>query len=167
MMMWCWWCAWPGLRGSRSSGRWRGRAAAEARAHRRSGPGDLARENKIGWACELQWVTAVLLEYWIGGGRWRRGLSTGSQGYGGAPARWGARESERQWKCTCVSARVSPWGAPGRTSSRETGTVGESCCWQAGGTRGGSGSGGATWSSEERASAGWGAAARVLGRHVA
>jgi hypothetical protein len=32
---------------------------------------------------------------------------------------------------------------------------------------GGSGGGGVTWSSEERASAGWGAAARVLGRHVA
>jgi hypothetical protein len=60
---------------------------------------------------------------------------------------------------------VSPWGAPGRTSSRERGTAGESCCWQAGGTRGGSG-GGVTWSSEERASAGWGAAARVLGRHM-
>jgi hypothetical protein len=36
-----------------------------------------------------------------------------------------------------------------------------------GGTRGGLGGGGATWSSEERASARWGAAARVLGRHVA
>jgi hypothetical protein len=95
VMMWCWWCAWPGLRGSRLSGRWRGRAAAEARAHRRSGPGDLARENEIGRACEFQWVTAVLLEQWIGGGRRRRRLSTGSQGYGRAPARWGARESER------------------------------------------------------------------------
>jgi hypothetical protein len=97
--------------------RWRGRAAAEARAHGRSGPGDLARENEIGWACELQWVVVVLLEYLIGGGRRRRRLSTGSRGYGGAPARCRARESERQWKCTCVSARVSPWGAPGCTSS--------------------------------------------------
>jgi hypothetical protein len=35
-----------------------------------------------------------------------------------------------------------------------------------GGARGGS-SGGATWRSEGRASAGWGAAVRVLGRHVA
>jgi hypothetical protein len=41
----------------------------EARAHRRSGPGDLARENEIGWACELRWVTVVLLEHWIGGGK--------------------------------------------------------------------------------------------------
>jgi hypothetical protein len=62
-MMWCWSCAWPGQRGSRSSGRRRGRAAAEARAHRRCGPGDLARENKIGQACELQWVAVVLLEH--------------------------------------------------------------------------------------------------------
>jgi hypothetical protein len=90
-----------------------------------------------------------------------------SRGSSRAPARCGARESERQWKCTCVSARVSPWGAPGRTSSQERGTAGESCCWQAGSTRGGSGGGGATWISEERASAGWGAASRVLGRHVA
>jgi hypothetical protein len=31
----------------------------EARPHRRCGPGDLAWEIEIGWACELQWVTAV------------------------------------------------------------------------------------------------------------
>jgi hypothetical protein len=36
-----------------------------------------------------------------------------------------------------------------------------------GGRRGGSGGGGTTWRSEQRASAGWGAAVRVLGRHVA
>jgi hypothetical protein len=35
------------------------------------------------------------------------------------------------------------------------------------GRRDGSGGGGVTWRSEERASAGWGAATRVLGRHVA
>jgi hypothetical protein len=40
-------------------------------------------------------------------------------------------------------------------------------CWQAGGMRGGSGGDGATWKSEGRASAGWGAAAQVLGRHMA
>jgi hypothetical protein len=40
-------------------------------------------------------------------------------------------------------------------------------CWHAGGMRGGSGSGSATWSGREGSSAGWGAAARVLGRHVA
>jgi hypothetical protein len=62
-MMWCWWGAWPGLRGGGLTGRRRGRAAAEARAHRRCGPGDLVQENKIGRACELQWVTVVLLEH--------------------------------------------------------------------------------------------------------
>jgi hypothetical protein len=54
-MTWCWWCAWPKLRGGGSTGRRRGRAAVEARAHRRCGPGDLARENEIGRVCELQW----------------------------------------------------------------------------------------------------------------
>jgi hypothetical protein len=42
-----------------------------------------------------------------------------------------------------------------------------SMCWHARGMRGSSGSGGATWSGREGSSAGWGAAARVLGRHVA
>jgi hypothetical protein len=28
-VMWCWWCAWPGLRGGAASGRRRDRAAAE------------------------------------------------------------------------------------------------------------------------------------------
>jgi hypothetical protein len=94
VIMWCWWCAWPGLRGSRSSGRRRGRAATEARAHRRCGPVDLAWENKIGQACELQWVAVVLLEHWIRGEKRQRRLSTVSRGYGGAPARCGARERE-------------------------------------------------------------------------
>jgi hypothetical protein len=88
-----------------------------------------------------------------------RGWEAAEAAVNGEPRqRWGARGSERQWKCSCVSARVSLGGAPGRTSSRERGTVGESCC---------SGGGGAMWSSDECASAGWGAAARVLGRHVA
>jgi hypothetical protein len=56
-------CAWPGPRGSRLSGRRRGRAAVEARAHRHYGPGNLAWENEIGRACELQWVTGMLLEH--------------------------------------------------------------------------------------------------------
>jgi hypothetical protein len=43
--------------------------AAEARAHRRSGPVDLAWETEIGWAGEHQWVAAMLLEHWIGGGK--------------------------------------------------------------------------------------------------
>jgi hypothetical protein len=29
VMMWCWWCAWQGLKGGGASGRWRDRAAAE------------------------------------------------------------------------------------------------------------------------------------------
>jgi hypothetical protein len=56
------------VRGSGSSGRRRGGAAAEARAHRRSGPVDLAQDSKIGWAWEHQWLAAMLLEYWIEGG---------------------------------------------------------------------------------------------------
>jgi hypothetical protein len=68
-MMWCWWCAWPGLRGDGAAGRRRNRAAAEARALWRSGPIDLVRESEIGQACEHQWVAGVLLEHWIEGGR--------------------------------------------------------------------------------------------------
>jgi hypothetical protein len=34
-----------------------------ARAHRRGGPAALAWESEIGWVCEHQWVTAVLLEH--------------------------------------------------------------------------------------------------------
>jgi hypothetical protein len=85
----------PGLRGSGLSGRRRGQAAAEARAHRRSGPVDLARESEIGWACEHQWLAAMLLEYWIEDGERQRQLSTVSRGSGGAPARCGAGERER------------------------------------------------------------------------
>jgi hypothetical protein len=138
-MTWCWWCAWPGLRGGGSTGRRRGRAAAEARAHRRCGPGDLVWENEIGWACELQWVAVVLLEHWIRGGKRQRQLSTVSRGCGGAPARWKARESERQWKCTCVSARVSPWGAPGRAQGPEEGMAAREQLLATGRRRGGSG----------------------------
>jgi hypothetical protein len=65
-----------GLRGGGSSGRRRGRAAAEARAPRRSGPGDLVRESAIERVCEHQWVAAVLLEHWIKGGKRQRRLST-------------------------------------------------------------------------------------------
>jgi hypothetical protein len=38
---------------------------------------------------------------------------------------------KRRWKCKCVKARVSSWGAPGHVSSRERDTTGESRCWQA------------------------------------
>jgi hypothetical protein len=53
VMMWCWWCAGPGLRGDGAAGQWRGRAAAGSRAHRRSGPVVLVQEGKIRRACEL------------------------------------------------------------------------------------------------------------------
>jgi hypothetical protein len=37
-------------------------------------------ENEFGLVCELQWVAAVLLEHWIGGGKRQRRLSTVSRG---------------------------------------------------------------------------------------
>jgi hypothetical protein len=58
-MMWCCWCPWLGLRAGGSTGRRRGRAAAEARAHRRSGPVVPVHESEIGQAGEHQWVAAV------------------------------------------------------------------------------------------------------------
>jgi hypothetical protein len=45
VMMWCWWWTCRGLRGGGSMGRRRGRAAAGARAHRRSGPVVLVQES--------------------------------------------------------------------------------------------------------------------------
>jgi hypothetical protein len=139
VMMWCWWCACPGLRGDGGAGRRRGRAAAEARARRRSGPVDLARETEIGWACEHQWVAAMLLEYWVEGGERHRRLSTVSRSYGGALAGQRAWEEEGQCKCGCVNARESTLGAQGCASSRGEGTASESCCCQAGGGHGSSG----------------------------
>jgi hypothetical protein len=67
-----------------------------ARAHRRGGPTILARLSEIGWACEHQWVAAVLLEHWIEVGRWQRQLTMASQGSGGAPARVVKRRKERE-----------------------------------------------------------------------
>jgi hypothetical protein len=95
------------------------------------------------------------------------GGAAGSRGCGGAPVWWGAREKEKQWKCRRVKARVGSWGAPGHVQGPEEDTATREQLLATGGMRGGSGSGGATWRSEERASAGWGAVARVLGRHVA
>jgi hypothetical protein len=48
VMMWYWQCSWPGLGGGGSMGRRRGRAAAEARAHRRSGLVVLVHKSEIG-----------------------------------------------------------------------------------------------------------------------
>jgi hypothetical protein len=49
------------------------------------------RESETGWVGELQGVTAVLLEHWIAGGRWRGRLTTVARGCDGAPARSCAR----------------------------------------------------------------------------
>jgi hypothetical protein len=54
VMMWCWRCAWPGLGGGGSTGRRRGQAAAESRAHRRSGLVVLVDKSEIGRAGEHQ-----------------------------------------------------------------------------------------------------------------
>jgi hypothetical protein len=81
------------------------------------------REIGIGWVSELQGVTAVLLEHWIGDGKWQRRLSTAARGCGGGPARCGARERKWQWKCRCVNARGSAWEAPGCARDPEEGVV--------------------------------------------
>jgi hypothetical protein len=52
VVMWCWRCTWPGLGGGGSTGRQRGRAAAEVRADRRSGPVVPVHEGEIGRAGE-------------------------------------------------------------------------------------------------------------------
>jgi hypothetical protein len=59
-LMWCCWCAWPGLRGGVSMGRRRGRAAARFELTGTAGDDVWGRENEIGLAGEHQWVAAVL-----------------------------------------------------------------------------------------------------------
>jgi hypothetical protein len=66
-----------------------------------------------------------------------------------------------------ASARASSRGALGRARGPEEGTVVQEQLLAIGGVRGGSGGGGMMWRGEDRASAGWGMAARALGRHVA
>jgi hypothetical protein len=85
-MMWCWWCAWQGLRGGRASGRWRDRAAEELELIDTMVQAARVRESEIGRVCEPQWVAAVLLEHWI---------TTAGRSCGGAPARSSAREEGR------------------------------------------------------------------------
>jgi hypothetical protein len=135
-MMWCWWCAWQGLRGGRASGRRRDRAATELELTGAVVRAARVRESEIGRVCEPQWVAAVLLEHWIAGGRRRRRLMATGRSCDGAPVRSNAREEGRQWKSECVKARVSSLGAQGCASSRGGGTASESRCWQAGGRRG-------------------------------
>jgi hypothetical protein len=117
VMMWFWWCAWPGLGGSGSPGRRRGRAAAGARAHRRSGPVVLVQESEIGRVGELRWVMEMLFVHWIGDGKQRGRLTTVARGCGGGPVRCGGRESKWQWECGCGNVRGSALGALGCASS--------------------------------------------------
>jgi hypothetical protein len=93
-VMWCWWCAWQGLRGGGASGRWRDRAAAELELTGAVVRAARVRESEIGLLSELQWVAAVLLEHWITGVGWRRRLMTTSRGSGGAPAKVVERRKE-------------------------------------------------------------------------
>jgi hypothetical protein len=48
VVMWCWRSTWPGLGDDGSTGRRRGRAVAEVRAHRRSGSVVLVLKSEIG-----------------------------------------------------------------------------------------------------------------------
>jgi hypothetical protein len=73
-----------------------------ARAHRRSGPAVLALESEIGWACEHQWVAAVLLEHWIEDGRQQRRLTAASRGSDVAPVRSSRAEEGRR--------SIAAWG---------------------------------------------------------
>jgi hypothetical protein len=75
-------------------GQRRGRAVAETRAHRRSGPVVPVHESEIGWAGELQWVTGMLFVHWIGDGKRRGRLTTAARGCDGGPVRCGGRERE-------------------------------------------------------------------------
>jgi hypothetical protein len=81
------------------------------------------REHKIGWAGEHQWVVAMLQQRWIGARRRCGRLTTVTRGYGGGPARGGARERKRSWKCSRVKARRDAWVAPGGARGPEEGVV--------------------------------------------
>jgi hypothetical protein len=104
-------------------GRRRGRAAAEARAHRRSGPAVPVHESEIGRVGELQWVMGMLFVHWIGDGKWHGWLPTVSRGSGGASAGCGGRNREKGAKWACANARASVWGAPGCARGPEEGVV--------------------------------------------
>jgi hypothetical protein len=88
---------------------------------------------------------------------------TATRGYGGGPARGGARERKRSWKYSRVKARRNAWVAPGGAQGPEEGVV----TWEqelaAGGSRGGSGDGGAMWRGQERPARAVEAAARAPG----
>jgi hypothetical protein len=117
VMMWCWRCAWPGLGGGGSTGRRRGRAAAETRAHQRSGPVIPVHESENGRAGEHQWVMGMLIVHWIGARRRCGRQTTTGSSCGGGPARRGGREKKWPWKYGCGNIRTSVLGAPGCVSS--------------------------------------------------
>jgi hypothetical protein len=74
------------------------------------------------------------------------------------------REVSKMGVCKCKSK----FTRSSRTcSGPEEGTVMREQLLPTGGVHGGSGGGGATWRGDDRASAGWGMAARALGRHMA
>jgi hypothetical protein len=72
----------------------------------------------------------------VGGGR---GGCRREAGAAAGLRRGGVLGSERQWKCTGVSTRVSPWGAPGSAHGPEEGTTAREQLLATGGRRGGSG----------------------------
>jgi hypothetical protein len=121
----------------------------------------------IGWVSELQGVATVLPEHWIAGGSWCGRLTTTARGCGGGPVRCGGRKRKWQWKWSRVKARGNAWEAPGCAQGPEEGVVAREQELAAGGCRGGSGDGGATWRGRSGPARGREAAARVLGRHVA
>jgi hypothetical protein len=66
-----------------------------------------------------------------------------------------------------VKVRRNAWVAPGGARAPEEGGVAQKQELAAGGSRGGSGSGGVTWRGKSRPARVGEAAARALGRHVA
>jgi hypothetical protein len=148
-------------------GRRRGRAAAEARAHWRHGPVIPVHESEIEQAGEHQWVAAVLWMHGIGGGKQCGWLLTAARGCGGGPARSCARGGKMLWTRSVWASKESRGATakhvlrPGEMLHTRAGAV------NAGGTRGGSGGGGATLRGEEEPARAGQAAARTQGRHGA
>jgi hypothetical protein len=93
--------------------------------------------------------------------------SKAARGCDRGPTRGGARKRKRSWECSRVKARRNAWVAPGDARGPEEGGVARKQELAAGGSRGGSGRGGATWSGKSRPARVGEAAARALGRHVA
>jgi hypothetical protein len=145
----------------------RGRAAAELELAGAARDDARVRESEIGWTSEMQGVTAVLLEHWIVGGRRRGRLTTAARGCDGAPARSCAREKEMPWKRSASVSKQDCGAAaehglrPGEALRARAGAG------DTGGTRGGSGGGGATWRGRERPARGREGGGQGAGVHVA